>query len=201
MVFQGTFTNSNGSVLINNGATVQLPAALNLGSGVFAGSGTLIAPGGVISGGLVSPDNLAVTGDFTLQPSATLAIMLRGATTPGTDYSLLAVSGTATFNGNLMVQFGNGFESSVLATDTFTVLTSGSTLSGSFSNVTSGSRLITSDGLGSFIVDYGSGSPYGVSNLVLIDFQPIPEPATWLLLTLGTGVAGFSIRRRRKNLN
>jgi hypothetical protein len=45
--------------------------------------------------------------------------------------------------------------------------------SGTFSNVAPGERLTTSDGLGSFRVDYGSGG----SSVVLSQYA-VPEPGT-----------------------
>jgi hypothetical protein len=42
---------------------------------------------------------------------------------------------------------------------------------GSFSNVASGQRLATIDGLGSFLVHYGTGSPFDPSQVVLSSFQ------------------------------
>ncbi len=52
----------------------------------------------------------------------------------------------------------NGFECEILTGDTFTVITSDLPLNGEFDNVTSGDRLDTTDGLGSFLVEYGSGT-------------------------------------------
>jgi len=198
LVFQGTFANTTGSVNLSNGAVVSVPSAISFGSGSLTGSGTLIAPGGAICSGLVEPGNLSITGDLTLQSAATLSIALKGASSAGLDYGLLSISGTAALDGTLSIQFGNGFENSVATTDMFTVLTAGSTLSGSFSNVINGARLTTSDGFGSFLVYYGSGSSYGTDKLVLMDFQPVPEPSTWVLLSLGLGALCLRSRHRRR---
>jgi hypothetical protein len=55
------------------------------------------------------------------------------------------------------------------AGQTLTIL-SASSIAGSFQNVASGSRLATIDGRGSFLVSYGSGSPFEDSDIVLSNF-------------------------------
>jgi hypothetical protein len=77
------------------------------------------------------------------------------------------------------------------------LLTSSSALSGVFSNIASGSRLATSDGGASFIVNYGAGSPYGADNLVLSDpIGAVPEPSAIALICLG-GFVAFAWMGRR----
>ena len=44
------------------------------------------------------------------------------------------------------------------------------TLVGQFANVAPGQRLETTDGLGSFVVNYGAGSPFHANQVVLSDF-------------------------------
>jgi hypothetical protein len=75
------------------------------------------------------------------------------------------VNGTVGLGGNLVVTFVNGFQNSVSNSNTFTVLSSTTTLSGTFANVASGTRLNTSDSSGSFLVTYSG------SNIVLSDFM------------------------------
>jgi hypothetical protein len=45
-------------------------------------------------------------------------------------------------------------------------------LLGAFDNAASGQRLTTSDGLGSFVVNYGAGSAFGPSEIVISAFLP-----------------------------
>jgi hypothetical protein len=66
-----------------------------------------------------------------------------------------------------------------------------------FDNVANGARLTTADGLASFQVNYGAGSPYGANNLVLSDPHAVPEPATLMLLAGAAAVLGVFRSCRR----
>ena len=46
-------------------------------------------------------------------------------------------------------------------------------LSGAFDNAPSGQRVTTSDGGGSFLVNYGFGSPFDDNQVILSAFQPV----------------------------
>ena len=58
-------------------------------------------------------------------------------------------------------------------TDTITILTTGGGIFGVFSNVTTGQRLLTADGMGSFVVNYGAGSTFNQNQIILSAFQAI----------------------------
>jgi hypothetical protein len=45
-------------------------------------------------------------------------------------------------------------------------------VSGAFANVANGQRLATGDGLGSFLVNYGAGSPFNPNQIILSAFLP-----------------------------
>jgi hypothetical protein len=102
--------------------------------------------------------------------------------------------------GNLSIVFSGGFHTTVLGTNTFTVLTAGGTgINGAFSNIASGQRLLTSDGLGSFLVNYGSTSGFGQNSVVLSSYiASVPEPSTWIQLGLGAAAMCVMIRRRSR---
>ena len=165
---------------------------MNLGTGTLGGTGTIIAPT-VTAGGLVVPGNspgtLSITGDFTFLATSIFQVEL-GGTTQGTDYDFLNVTGSAVLGGTLSLAFLNGFQSAVQPADSFTVLNAAS-LSGAFANAASGARLTTTDGLGSFLVNYN-----GLA-VTLSGFQAVPEPSTWTLLGLG-GLAMLAQRARRR---
>lgn len=91
-----------------------------------------------------------------------------------------------------------------LSSDTFTVVSSDA-LTGVFGNVLNGARLVTTDGLGSFAVNYGSGSIFNPDDIVLSDLQveanPAPEPVTWFLFAIGIVGLLWSGQRRRLKAN
>ena len=191
LAFASSFTNSGGSIN-TAGGNVTFANALDLGTGTLGGSGTITAPS-VTAGGIVAPGNspgaLTITGDLTLLATATSRFEI-GGLNAGTQYDTLNVSGTTTLNGTLELKFVNSFGASVQGTDTFTLLNA-ATLTGTFANVTTtGFRLATTDGLGSFAVNF-SGTALTISN-----FVPVPEPSTWALLLTGLSLIVVLARRR-----
>ena len=193
--FTSTFANTNGSVFLGGGSAVDFPGALGLGSGTL--TGTVQAPGGVTAGGLVQPVNLTITGGgLTLQSTSVLALQI-GGPIAGTDYSLLAVSGSGALDGQLVINFTGGYQSVITPANTFTVLTATSALTGSFTDVANGARLNTADGFGSFVVNYGAASAFATSSIVLSGFQAVPEPSTGTLLGIGLVCCVLRLRRHR----
>ncbi len=129
----------------------------------FSTAGALSNEGTVV---LDAGSTLHVSGGFTAGSTAALEITVGGTATQGAQSpGVLQVSGAAAVSGNLTVSFatgatlpGNG--------DTLTILSAAQPVSGSFANVASGSRLVTTDGRGSFRVNYGTGT----NTVVLSDF-------------------------------
>jgi hypothetical protein len=199
MSFTDAFTDANGSLLLANDASFSFANPLVLGSGSLSGAGTVSAPS-VSTAGTLSPGNspgtLNITGDLTLLGTSETLIEIAGLT-PGTQYDLLNVSGTTILGGALQLSLLGGIEASLLPSDTFTVLVSAGTLSGTFANVSSGLRLTSIDGLGSFEVHFGSSSSFAVNTVVLTNFQAVPEPPTWALLAGGVIISGYIRVRRR----
>jgi fibronectin-binding autotransporter adhesin len=197
--FDNTFTNSGGT-LVAAGGNFSFAQALDLGTGRLGGTGTITAPS-VTAGGQVSPGNspgqLTLTGSLSLLSTSTLLVELAG-TSKGTSYDFLSVGGTAVLAGQLSVTILNGFQSTLASTDTFTVVTA-TNLSGAFTNVVNGARLYTSDGFGSFQVNYGPASTYALNSVVLTQFAPIPEPSTYALMGLGLIIVLAAARRRRNS--
>ncbi len=76
-----------------------------------------------------------------------------GATSPG----VLQVNGTAAIAGNLALTFSST-ATLPTETDTLTILSATSPITGSFANAANGTRVNTGDGKGSFLVSYGAGS-------------------------------------------
>ena len=78
-------------------------------------------------------------------------------------------------NGNLVLRNLN-VGGTPSPSETYTILTA-ATLTGSFANVANGQRLTISDGLGSFVVNYGAGSAFTPNHVVLSAFQSSLIPA------------------------
>ena len=199
IIFGSSFTNS-GTVALGGNASAQFSGPLSLGTSTLSGTGTITAPS-VTAGGLVSPGNspgkLTLTGNLTLLSTSSLLVEL-GGTTQGTTYDFLSVGGNATIAGTLQLAFVNGFQGSALPGNTFTVLSAGgvSGLSGVFANVpTSGLRINTIDGFGSFQVNFTPTS------VVLSNFVAVPEPSTWAMLLTGGGTLAIIGRRRKKSVS
>jgi T5SS/PEP-CTERM-associated repeat protein len=150
------------SATIYKGKFTWNAGTLHVGSfnGNLTNSGGILAPG-------TSPGKTTITGSYTQQSAATLAIEIGGPTAT-TQYDNVAVSGNTTLGGTLELSLINGFIPT--AANTFTVLASTGTLTSSFANVANAERLLTTDGLGTFIVNYGAGSSFDVKQVVLSAF-------------------------------
>ena len=160
-------------------------ATTNVGSGVaFSNAGTL----------LISQGTLSLQGGTTVSGSSELVFELSGPLA-GTDYGLLQVSTALALNGQLFVELAPGFATGVGAMNTFTLVMA-PTLTGAFTNVANGTRLMSLDGNGSFVVNYGVGSMFSPNAVVLSDFTPIPEPSTWILMLCGGAAGAWRLRRR-----
>jgi hypothetical protein len=166
--------------------TVSIQGGLVTGGGTIKGNVTIGA--GTIASALVfltsdpnvtslQPEYFKINGNLTLSKNAHLKIAIAGTFqdlgNDLTDYDFVSVSGNALLGGTLDVANVDKFVPA--NSDTFTILTAGTPLKGAFSNVPSGSRLMTSDGSGSYQVTYNS------KNLVLSGFQPAPAVPSRLL--------------------
>ncbi len=174
LAMNANFTQTNGKTLLDGGA-LSSNSTLTFASGTLAGTGAITAP-------------------VSLQSASTLASTL-GGTTPGTGYDQLNVTGNVSLAGVINISFLNNFNTSILPTDSFTLLTvdPNDTLSGSFLNAADGARINTTDGLGSFLIHYSPAA----SRAVTIDnfiSSATPEPASLFLLTLAT----LSLLSRRR---
>ena len=122
-----------GAIIAANLATTTAPTS----SGTLYNTGGTLAPGGIGTAG-----RTVITGNY-VQSGGALAIDIGGTTQASGfqtgQYDYLQVTGSATVGGALNVGLINGY---VPPTGTnFTVLTAGSPVAGSFSNVASGSVL------------------------------------------------------------
>jgi T5SS/PEP-CTERM-associated repeat protein len=136
---------------------------------LHAGSflGDLVNVGGVLAPG-ASAGSTTVDGDYQHLAAATLQIEI-GGIAPVTQYDIVNVIGEALLEGNLQLDLLNGFIPA--AADVFTIVGTGGGLTGSFANVANGQRLATSNGVGSFVVNYGAGSVLDPLKVMLSGFR------------------------------
>ena len=184
-------------VVAANNSLVLKSANLTATDGLLISSGAILKGTGIISAnltlaGTLAPGNSAgaITnyGNVVLLPTAVLQFELAG-TTQGSGYDfMLVTNGAVTLDGALQASFVNGFETNVSNSDTFTLLTVTGVLSGAFTNVADGARLVTAGGEGSFLVTYNG------NELMLSNYQAIPEPSARILGELGLVI--LSILRR-----
>ncbi len=177
---------SNSTLAVASGQTVSIQGGLLQGFGTIQGN--------LINGGTVHPGDgpgtLTINGNYTQNSAGILDIQI-GGTTPGTEFSVLNVSGLATLSAGsvLDVSLLNGFIPT--SNDTFVILTSGG-LSGTFTDDTIQLGNVT------FSVEY---SPAGYLNDVVLGVQisSVPEPASLLMLGIGIAGIGAYVARRRRN--
>ncbi len=149
----------NGNVSVEAGTIAPTSAG---GGGIANLDGFIVVvPGNFLIPG---PDSMTINGNLMLSPNAHLSLVIRG--TPPGEFDTMNVSGSAGFGGTLEVALVNDFTPQ--PTDSFTVLTAGSPITGAFANVANGDRIQTTDGRASFIATYGD------NHLVLSNFQSLP---------------------------
>ena len=122
--------------------------------------GTLLNPGATVApGDLGTSGVISITGNYAQTNSGVLAIDLGGTSqatgfqSGGSAYDVLVVSGTATLGGTLAVTIGTNFIP--LYGDTYYVVGAGN-IFGAFTNAAFGSRMTTTGGEGSFLVNTDS---------------------------------------------
>jgi hypothetical protein len=150
------------------GAPHADPIANCVGLGTLYNHGGTLAPGGLGTAGKTS-----VTGNYVAL-GGSLAVDL-GGTTQATafqhasgDYDVLTVSGTTALGGSLAVNILPGFTPT--SAQSFTVLASTGALSGAFTNVPFGSRVVSADGLHTFVVNQSG------TNVVLNNYAAVVAP-------------------------
>jgi T5SS/PEP-CTERM-associated repeat protein len=138
--------------------------------GVVNYFGDLTIPnGGVLEVGrpsLGSPQT-EVLGDYVQQSGGILEIEARAYIDGSTYVDRVRVFGTADLGGLLTIKVNDG---AVLDPASRYEIMRATSISGSFANVANGQRLMTSDGLGSFVVNYGPGSLFDPKQVVLSSF-------------------------------
>jgi hypothetical protein len=169
------------SISISHGAALSAGVLAN--AGVVEGSGTVTTSELTNSGSVTPIDNgpatIDISGDYAQTPAGTLQVEFNGTGT--TQYSQLAVAGTATLDGTLAIS--TGFTPTI--GDTFTLLTSTS-YTGEFSG-------LYWSGLPSglaYSLDYSNATQVVVT--VIANPNNTPDAPTNVVASLATGGVSVS---------
>jgi fibronectin-binding autotransporter adhesin len=198
-------------VVTNTSGSATGTGAVTVGSGgTFGGTGIITGPLQLNAGGIVapgaSPGNLTV-GATTWEGGAHFSFELNDASgAAGSQWDLLTISGALTINataGNRfvldLVSLTTGNANGLLAN-----FDSGNSASWQFVTASGG---ITGFSAGAFEYNASQfqnslgGGHFFVSqsgNSLLLNFTPVPEPGTWLLLAAGAGLLALTAIRRRR---
>ena len=188
MIMNGSFAPGNmnmtiedGTMLVNTNATVTSGGAdFLVTTGTLGGTGTINLGAGsmvdVAAGGMLAPGasigTLTVNGDVNLD--GTLAMEFLDATS-----DMLVVNGNLSLGSGSVLQYLGSFDNS----SDYVIASYTGTLTGTFGSI---------DGFGPYVLDYGSG----VNSQITLQFVPIPEPSSLLLMSCG--MLGLLIRKRSR---
>ena len=125
--YAGLTTVADGALYVNG----SVDSDVYVWGGVLGGSGRI--GGNVLNQAVVSPGNspgtLTIAGDYAQSSSGFLIIQIASPTV----FDKLVVNGQASLDGNVLVQYLNGFK--LKRTDAFTFLTAGGGVNGQFSQL------------------------------------------------------------------
>jgi hypothetical protein len=176
---------SGGTLAAGRIDATNLRASAAAANGVIVNNGTIVAPGDSNRTGLtrIVGDMQISTGVLDVDINGVVQSTIWQSALNAANHDALLVTGNLTLGGDLNVRLLNAYDPTGLS---FTVAQAG-TLSGAFSNVAFGTRLNVLGGQGSFLVTRSG------NDVVLTNFQPIPEPAS----LVAVGVLGTLALRRR----
>jgi len=178
---------NNGTINVTNGTTLYISSntqftnkgIINFIRTSAFGTPSVTAANGFNTGGGTLMGSAYINGDLNLSPGASSVILGIGTMIQGSINDCLTVNGNINLGGNLLIDFTNGFQSSINSNETFTVMKNSfnnQTINGAFQNVANGDRVETADGYGSFLVNYGTGAY--AREIVLSNFESTAEPWT-----------------------
>ncbi len=153
-------TLSTAEVTLNGGTFNWTSGTLHVGS--YHGILTTPNDGTLAPGNSVGTTN--IDGNYFQQSRGTLEIEIGGPTSA----DLVDITGVATLSGDLDLKL-LGMPAPSQSTNYVVFDSRG--INGAFINVANGQRLTTADGLGSFVVHYGSASTFDPTQIVLTSFS------------------------------
>ncbi|MBA4107914.1 MAG: hypothetical protein C0485_19450 [Pirellula sp.] len=135
-------------------------------------NGNLTNQGGTLAPGR-SIGSTNLTGDYVQQAEGALEVEISNPISPGDapEHDFVSSARFVSLAGELQLKLIDGFIPTE-QDDPFTILSATLGLLGGFSNVANNQRLMTTDGLGSFLVHYGFNSSFDPNQIVLSNFEP-----------------------------
>ena len=220
VTFSGNANTFSGGTIINAGKLlVSNSAGSGTGSGVVnINSGATFGGTGLISGALMindggsvspgaSPGQLQVGGGTTFAGGGRYVFEINNTVgTAGTNWDLLSISGSLTISATVNTPFVLDLVSLTAgnANGALANFNSANAYSWKFVTTTSG---ITGFSAGAFQYDpsyFYNGLDVGhffvsqTGNDLYLNFTPVPEPTTWVLLSLGLSSVLLSLRRKSR---
>ena len=172
--FTGDYVQTGGSTALNGGQLIPMTGGSFLvNGGTLSGCAILsmvVTNSATIDAGPAA-SALVFASNLVLQSSSALDFKI-GGYSPVSQHGYIVLNNGLNLDGSLVVTLINGF---VPAPGSgFAIVTSSGPITGSFTNVTQGFRIQTTDGAGSFVY---SQTPTAI---MLVDFQTDPQPyLTW----------------------
>jgi hypothetical protein len=193
--FTGGLDVYGGTLKVDKGATLTSSSNILVNNASVGGAGTINGNVELLDGtiqGAPTPGNLQIFGN--LQPdtgdSASSFDTAVGGPASDPNYAdQVVVNGNVELPPNLDVTVWPGYTPP--ADYNYVILEATGDVTGQFLNAAPGQRIVSEDGGWSFVANYGSG-PYS-QEVVLSDFQQVPEPTALILAP-----AGLLLMRRRQ---
>lgn len=205
----GTVQLTGGQLVVAPGVTLSNPLSFLTGS-VLSGNGTfgsnITVDSNVVLSPGSSPGTLSFSSGLTLAPGGSLVFEVQTAGgSAGTGYDLLSISGaplniTATSGSPFVVRLTslNGSGAAGLVAD-FSSSTNYSWI------IATSSSGITGFAANKFTLDVtdflNASGPYfsfaQSGNNLLLNYTPVPEPSTWVLMVMGMTAFGLLLRKQR----
>lgn len=191
----GSGTTTAATITVNTGGTLRGSGTIGTGTTAALARNVSITAGGTLTAGGVNPGLLTINGNLSTAANSTFTADFQNTGI----YDTVAVNGTVTLAGNLLVNVGPGFNP--LPSDVYFLIANDSTdaVSGNFNGLLEGAivtwiaNATTYTANITYLADSGSGLLTGGNDVAL--YNVVPAPGVASLLAMG----GILAARRRRS--